>query len=257
MVHPGLKAFFEECPEAALAFSGGTDSSYLLSAAIECGARVRAYYVRAQFQPEFEFEDAKKLAASLGADMRVIELDVLSDSRVAANPPDRCYYCKQNIFGNILKAASEDGFSVVIDGTNASDDADDRPGMKALREMSVRSPLREAGITKAEVRRLSKEAGLFTWNKPAYACLATRIPAGEPITARKLAMTEEAESFLFGLGFSDIRVRTLPAAGGKLFARLQFPEAQTDALLEKSSEVSARLKEIGYAGTLLDLEVRR
>ena len=257
MVPQKLKAFFDENREAALAFSGGTDSAYLLSAATECGARVRAYYVKSQFQPAFELEDARRLAESLGADMKVIELDVLADGTVAANPPDRCYHCKRRIFGAIAAAASGDGFSLIIDGTNASDDAGDRPGMKALRELSVRSPLREAGITKAEVRQLSKESGLFTWNKPAYACLATRIPAGEPISAEKLRMTEEAESFLTWLGFSDLRVRTLPGRDGKLFARLQLRDEQLPLLAEKRDEICAALREKGYAGTLLDLEVRR
>ena len=182
-----LQQFFKENPRVAIAFSGGVDSSYLLYAALRYGARVRAYYVNSAFQPRFELEDARRLAGDLHADLRELQVDVLSSPIVTANPPDRCYHCKRVIFRTIAAAAAEDGFPVLLDGTNASDDAGDRPGMRALRELSVRSPLRECGLTKDEIRRLSREAGLFTWDKPAYACLATRIPTGQPITARDLA----------------------------------------------------------------------
>ena len=181
-----LQEFFAAHPEAALAFSGGADSAYLLWAAVQYGRRVRAYYVQSPFQPAFELADARRLAKGLGADMRVLAVDVLALPEAAGNPPDRCYHCKHALFSAISAAAEADGFSLLIDGTNASDSAGDRPGMRALRELSVRSPLRECGLEKAEIRRLSREAGLFTWDKPAYACLATRIPAGEVITAEKL-----------------------------------------------------------------------
>ena len=179
-----LQEFFAENPRVAIAFSGGADSSYLLYAALHYGARARAYYVNSAFQPAFELEDARRLAGELNADMKVLPVDVLASETVTANPPDRCYHCKQVIFRTILAAAEADGFPVLLDGTNASDDAGDRPGMRALRELAVRSPLRECGLTKRDVRMLSRDAGLFTWDKPAYACLATRIPTGQPITAR-------------------------------------------------------------------------
>lgn len=245
-----LGEFFQMYPKVALAFSGGVDSAYLLYAAVSCGAQVRAYYVKSAFQPQFELEDAQRLAKELNADMRVLQVDVLANQHVASNPADRCYYCKREIFTAILNAAAEDGFSVLIDGTNASDDAGDRPGMRALREMSVRSPLRECGLTKAEVRRRSKEAGLFTWDKPAYACLATRVPAGVEITEEMLQKTEAAEDFLFSQGFSDFRVRMMGNA-----ARLQLPEAQLPLLLEKRQTVVSELKK-SYGAVLLDLEVR-
>ena len=138
-----LRNFFRINNKAAVAFSGGVDSSYLLYAALQAGADVRAYYVRSQFQPTFEFEDACKIAESIGAEMRVIELDVLSDEKVRANPSDRCYFCKQHIMGEIIRAAASDGYDLVVDGTNASDDLSDRPGARALKELGVRSPLRE------------------------------------------------------------------------------------------------------------------
>lgn len=205
-----LKDFFRENPRVALAFSGGVDSAYLLYAAMECKAHVRAYYVKSAFQPRFELEDAGRLAEELGAEMRVLEEDVLAEPQVASNPADRCYHCKKRIFAAIAKAAGEDGFSVLMDGTNASDDAGDRPGMRALRELEVRSPLRECGLTKTEIRRRSKEAGLFTWDKPAYACLATRIPTGVEITEERLCRTERAESYLASVGLRDFRVKMVP-----------------------------------------------
>ena len=245
-----LEAFFKENPKTALAFSGGVDSSYLLYAAMQAGAEVRAYYVKTAFQPEFEYEDAMRLAKQLGVEVTVLRLDALCDPQVAANPANRCYYCKQNIFGSIWRAARADGFSVLLDGTNASDQADDRPGMKALRELKVRSPLREAGLTKAMIREKSRLAGLFTWDKPAYACLATRIPTGETITEEKLTRTEWAESYLMGLGFSDLRVRLLGSC-----ARVQLPKEQQEAFLDRREEILAVLK-TRYSGVLLDMEAR-
>lgn len=245
-----LEEFFRENSECALAFSGGVDSAFLLYAAGKYARRVRAYYVSSAFQPQFELEDARRLASGLGADMRVLTVDVLRDEAVRSNPPDRCYHCKRAIFSAITAAARADGFELLLDGTNASDDAGDRPGMLALREMGVRSPLRECGLTKPEIRRLSREAGLFTWDKPAYACLATRIPSGEEITAGKLEKTEAAESELFGLGFRDFRVRMLAGC-----ARIQLPEDQLALLLEKRGEILGKLKRL-YGAVLLDLEVR-
>ena len=245
-----LKDFFENNPRTALAFSGGVDSAYLLYAAVKAEAKVRAYYVKSAFQPQFELDDALRLAKELDADFKILELDVLSDPLVASNPPGRCYHCKRAIFGAIAKAALADGFSLVIDGTNASDDEGDRPGMRALKELSVRSPLRECGLTKEDIRRLSREAGLFTHDKPAYACLATRIPTGEEITAQKLALTEAAENFLFSLGFSGFRVRLKNGA-----ARIQLAESQLPLLMQKRVEVLSEFKNY-YSDVLLDLEVR-
>lgn len=247
-----LQEFFKENPKVALAFSGGVDSSYLLYAAMKYGADVKAYYVKALFQPQFEMDDAMRLAEQLKAPVRVLRADVLSDPVVVSNPSNRCYYCKKVIFNMIMKAAAEDGYTVLLDGTNASDDAGDRPGMKALQELQVKSPLRECGLVKSEIRRLSKEGGLFTWDKPSYACLATRIPTGCEITAEKLQKTEKAEDFLFSLGFSDFRVRMMPNGA----ARLQLPENQLPLLMEKREEILNELKK-SYPAVLLDLEVRR
>ena len=168
-----LNDFFKENPRAALAFSGGTDSAYLLYMALKCGAQVRPYYVKTPFQPRFELDDALRLARELGTELTVIEYDILDDGLIAANPADRCYHCKKKLFGLLLRErAANDGFPLIIDGTNASDEAGERPGMRALCELGVRSPLRECGLAKTEIRARSRTAGLFTWDKPAYACLA-------------------------------------------------------------------------------------
>ena len=245
-----LTQFWEQHPRAAIAFSGGVDSAYLLYSAVHSGASVKAYYAKTAFQPRFELEDAKKLAAQLGAEMEILPMDVLSVPHVAENPANRCYYCKKALFSVLSAAARSDGFQLLLDGTNASDQSDDRPGMQALAELSVRSPLRECGLTKAEIRRLSKEAGLFTHDKPAYACLATRIPTGDTITAQKLQRTEEAEGFLHSLGLRDFRVRTLGDT-----ARIQVPAADLQIVLQNREAIVDRLKQ-RYSGVLLDLEVR-
>lgn len=202
-----LKDFFEENPKTVLAFSGGVDSAYLLYAALEAGADVHAYYVKSDFQPEFEFEDAKRLAAELGAEMTVIYLDVLGDPDVENNPKDRCYHCKKHVFRAIMERAEKDGYEIILDGTNASDDPGDRPGVRALREYGVRSPLRECGLTKDRIRELSREAGLFTWDKPAYACLATRIKTDQKILYSDLKAVEACEGLMMELGLRDLRVR--------------------------------------------------
>lgn len=245
-----LQEFFAENKKVAIAFSGGVDSAYLLYMASKCDADVIAYYVKTAFQPQFELEDAVRMAEELHVVMKIIEMNVLADDIVVSNPANRCYYCKRRIFGRILEEAAKDGYTMILDGTNASDDVADRPGMRALKELEVRSPLRECGLTKTEIRRLSKEAGLFTWDKPAYACLATRIPTNTEITLEKLTATEAAESFLFSLGFTDFRIRML----GQV-ARIQVPESQMEDLLRQRKEVVSALKKY-YKGVVLDLEAR-
>ena len=245
-----LEEFFASTPAAALAFSGGVDSAYLLYAATRAGIRLRAYYVNTCFQPAFELRHARRLAEELGADLAVLDVDVLSDEIVRSNLPDRCYHCKRRLFTRLTQQAAADGFPVLMDGTNASDDAGDRPGMRALRELNVVSPLRLCGITKAEIRRRSREAGLFTADKPAYACLATRFPAGTALTAELLARTERAEDALFDLGFSDFRVRYFKGA-----ARVQLPSAQLGLWQEKRKEIAALLGK-DYEAVLLDMVTR-
>lgn len=245
-----LSDFFLQHKKVAVAFSGGVDSAYLLFAAKSCGTKVRAYYVKSEFQPQFEYEDALRFAAMLDVELSVLKLHILENTNICENPKERCYHCKRVIFDAIAKAAAVDGFSVLLDGTNASDDAGDRPGMRALKEFSVYSPLRESGLTKDEIRRLSMEAGLFTWDKPAYACLATRISTGEEITQEKLTAVEMAENFLFSLGFTDVRVRIQ-----KKNARIQLSAKDFSRLIENRREVLGEFKKY-FDMVTLDLQAR-
>ena len=245
-----LQEFFNQHKKIALAFSGGADSSYLLYEGIHAGCEVHAYYVKSAFQPLFELEDARRLADEFGVPLTILELDVLSDPAITQNPANRCYFCKKRFFQEIIKAARADGCELLIDGTNASDDADDRPGMRVLHELQVRSPLRECGITKEDLRKRSKEAGLFTWNKPAYACLATRIPTGSEITFKKLQVTESSEKVLSDLGFTDFRIRL-----SENEAKIQVREDQLKNLLSYRKEILEKLKPY-YSAVTVDLEVR-
>ena len=245
-----LEAFFAQHPRAALGFSGGVDSAYLLYAARLHGCQVGAYFIKTPFQPQFELEDAHRLAAGLGVRLQVLEFDVLALDEVAKNGPRRCYYCKRALCGRLAQQARQDGYPVLLDGTNASDDAADRPGMQALRELEVLSPLRLCGLTKDEIRRRSREAGLFTWDKPAYACLATRIPTGTPIAAGDLERVERGENALFALGFSDFRIRLYHGA-----ARIQLTETDLARLPQVRARVEAALRP-DFEEVLLDLKVR-
>ena len=245
-----LDSFFKKIPKAALAFSGGTDSSLVLYSAKKAGCEIRPYFVKSQFQPQFELDDAKRLCGQLGVELTVLPLNALSDPAVASNPPDRCYSCKKRVFRKILDASARGGCSLVVDGTNASDDAGDRPGMAALRELHIRSPLAECGITKAQVRKISRGYGLFTADKPSYACLATRVPAGRTITDELLSRVEGAENALFAMGFTDFRVRVLGDS-----ARLQFPEAQLEKAFGRREQIRAALKD-EFSSVLLDLTAR-
>lgn len=219
-----LSDFFQTHRKAALAFSGGVDSAYLLSVAKAAGCDVKPYFVKTPFQPEFELNDAKKLAP----DLTVIDLDVLKWKNIEKNSKKRCYFCKKQLLKQLKKQAKADGYDEIWDGTNASDDFQDRPGMKALDELGVYSPLRLCGLTKDEIRQRSKEVGLFTWNKPAYACLATRIPAGTAINSDTLHRIEMAENALKQLGYSDFRVRVYHGAARLQLPIDQFPTSKND-----------------------------
>ena len=243
-----LEDFFAAHPRTALGFSGGVDSSYLLWAAKKAGAEIRPYFVKSPFQPEFELQDALKLGKLLDISITVLELEI--PQPVLDNPKERCYHCKKVIFGTLRNQAETDGFRELLDGSNASDDPSERPGMRALGEMHILSPLRICGLTKGEIRERSRQAGLFTWDKPAYACLATRFPTGTIITKEKLAQVEAAEGLLFDLGLTDFRVRVFHGA-----ARIQVPHTQMERLLEHRETILDTLKQ-SFSGVMLDLEGR-
>ena len=233
-----LQQFFKKNQRIAVAFSGGADSTYLLYAAKAAGCDVRAYFIKSQFQPKAELNDAIRIAARLGVSLTVDAVNVLDDHKIASNPPDRCYHCKTRILTRLWELARTDGYKVLCDGTNADDEESDRPGMRALREQGVLSPLRICGVTKSEVRELSKQADLVTHDKPSYACLATRIPTGTPATVRLLEKIERAEVALFGMGFTDLRVRFAPPGG----VRIELPDSQIEEAAARRGEILAAMQ---------------
>jgi len=228
-----LSQFFKKNSRIAVAYSGGVDSSYLLHAAKAAGCDVRAYYIKSQFQPKIELDSAIGFAARLGVALTVDALNALEDPIVANNSVGRCYQCKAHVLNRLWALAEADGFEVLCDGTNADDNEADRPGMKALGELGVLSPLRNCGLSKADVRRLSKEAGLSTHDKQSYPCLATRVPQGTQLTVGLLEKIEWAEKTLLNMGFSNLRVRFDPPSG----AKIQLPSSQIDAAMTKRAEI--------------------
>ncbi|MGN0521260.1 MAG: ATP-dependent sacrificial sulfur transferase LarE [Eubacterium sp.] len=245
-----LKAFFNSHKEVAVAFSGGVDSAALLCEALKYADRVGAYYVKSAFQPEFELNNALKLCKRLNTELNVIELDVFECDEIISTPKNRCYYCKNKIFSALKKRAKSDGFDIVVDGTNASDDASDRPGMKALSELNVLSPLRLCSIDKKAVRRIAKENSLFVYDLPSYSCLATRIPTQTPITEELLDIIETAENKLFDFGFSGFRVRWLNGD-----AKIELLQGDFQRFFENRNEIYNALKPY-FNNVLLDLKAR-
>ncbi len=246
-----LQEFFAENPSVAVALSGGVDSAYLLHAASRWAQHVKAYCVASPFQPQFELDTAKALAERCSVPLEFIKLDILAVPEAAANGADRCYHCKKALFTALCHRAQQDGFSLIADGTNASDAEDDRPGMRALRELGIRSPLRECGLTKERIRALAREAGIEVWNRPAYACLATRVATGETITQELLAHIEQAENALFAIGYSDFRVRVRHGE-----ALLQLPAEQLETA-QNQWETIRQMLETHFTRATLDTKPRR
>lgn len=234
---------------AAVAFSGGVDSTLLVRVCKEVlGDNILAITAASAAYPESETAFAQELANMLGVKHITLTTDELADEQFAANPPDRCYFCKKALFGKLQDIAAAHGLPVLLDGTNVDDSGDFRPGARAAQELGVRSPLREAGLTKNDIRSLLKEYGLPNWNKPSFACFATRFPYGERITKEKLDQVGQAETYLRQLGFTQLRVRH-----HNNIARIEVVPEQMPQLLEMRLSIAAKLTGLGYKYVTLDL----
>ncbi|MDR1363617.1 MAG: ATP-dependent sacrificial sulfur transferase LarE [Spirochaetaceae bacterium] len=249
--YSALIRFISGVKSAAVAFSGGVDSSFLCLAAVEAlGKNAVAVTVVSPMLPQSEIDCAKRVAAFTGIKHILINEEHI-DEEVAANPRDRCYYCKKIEFGRIMEAAREHGAFVVFDGSNMDDLNDYRPGMRALAELKICSPLREAGLNKAEIRELSKRFNLPTWNKPSFACLASRIPYGERIDSKKLSRVEKAEDFLRSEGFVQFRVRSHGDIARIEVARNERNRFFDEDVLDRASKA---IKSLGFLYAAFELE---
>ncbi len=236
---------------AVVAFSSGVDSTFLLRVAHEeLGDRVVAVTARSHSFPKRELDEATAFCNADGIRHVVIDSEELDIPGFAENPPDRCYHCKRELFSKLLAFAHENGLAAVLEGSNIDDDGDYRPGRRAIRELGILSPLHEAGLTKSEIRALSREMGLSTSDKPSFACLASRFPYGERITAAGLERVEKAEQWLLdaGLGLTQLRVRS----HGDL-ARIEVPPADISRLAARAAEIAAAFKDLGFSYVTLDL----
>ncbi len=247
-----LREIITECGSLAVAFSGGVDSGFLLKCAHDVlGDRVLAVTADSMFIPRAEIQSARDFCQRCGIRQKLISIDVLGTAGVKENPPDRCYHCKRGIFECMLDAAAEEGISVVAEGSNLDDEGDYRPGMRAIRELSVRSPLKEAGLNKAEIRELSRRMGLDTWDKPSMACLASRVPYGEELSCEKLRRVEQAEELLHGLGIIQCRVRCHGTLARIEVLPEDFKRVMNDEIREK---LIGSFKEYGFSYVSMDLE---
>lgn len=240
--------FFKKYPKVVVALSGGVDSAVLLHMALKHSKSVKAVFVKTEFQPDFELEDAKGFCDGQGIKLNVIYINILDCDRITANDPLRCYYCKKMIFDKVCEFAEKD--EIVVDGTNADDDINDRPGYRALQELGVMSPLRICGYTKQLIRDYAKNNGISLWDKPSYSCLATRIPLYSQITYENLKITNQSEQIMFKLGFTDFRVRY---AGKSCY--VEISEKEFAKMLNNKEKVRNALNNF-YENVYLDLKGR-
>ncbi len=248
-----LKKTIKSYQRVAVAFSGGVDSTFLLFAAKEAlGDQVLAVTAESELMPGMECKEAREFCKMNRIRQLVLHPEVMKIDGIAENPPNRCYLCKKSLFSQMKKLAEERGIFHVIEGSNVDDMGDFRPGMKALEEIHIRSPLKELGFTKKEIRSLSRALDLPTWEKPSYACLATRIPYGESIDVKKLKMVEQAEAYLHELGFQEVRVRV----HNTVIARIELSPNDFSRFMRGDIrlDVNHKLKTMGFAYVSLDLQ---
>lgn len=250
--YTALCAYLKNLTSVAVAFSGGVDSTLLLKAAVDALGKqnVLAVTARSLSFPQRELKEAARYAASLDVEHVVIDSEELDLPGFEHNPKNRCYLCKKELFGKIRALAEERGLEAIVEGSNRDDEGDYRPGLLAIAELGIQSPLRAVGLTKTEIRQLSRELNLPTWDKPSFACLASRIPYGDTISPKKLAMIDAAEQFLLDQGFGQVRVRV----HGDL-ARIETDESGFQRLAEKAlrEKIHERFKAIGFSYIALDL----
>ncbi|MFQ6084475.1 MAG: ATP-dependent sacrificial sulfur transferase LarE [Candidatus Aminicenantia bacterium] len=247
-----LKNILSQMDGVIIAYSGGVDSTLLLKVAKDTlGENVFAVTANSETYPEEEIKEAKKLAEAIGVEHLIIETQELRDSNFVHNPPERCYYCKKELFSKLKEIARRKNIRFILDGSNYDDVGDFRPGMKAAQELEIRSPLKEAGLTKTDIRQISEKFGLPTWDKPSLACLASRFPYYVKITPEALRKIAQAEKLLKSLGFKQVRVRH-----HQTIARIEiFPDDFFKLLHpDKRIWVIQKFKELGYFYVTLDLE---
>ena len=245
-----LKEYLKSMGSVAVAFSGGVDSTFLLKVAHDVlGDNTVAVTVDSCLFTERDMREAKEFCQKEGIKQNIIDIEPLRIDGFAQNPPDRCYICKREFFKKIREAVSKMGIENIAEGSNTDDIGDYRPGMVAVREMGIKSPLKDVNLGKNEIRILSKEMGLKTWSKPSYACLASRFVYGEEITKEKLAMVDKAEQFLRDMGFRQVRVRVHDN-----LARIEISPEEFEKMISASDKVYSYLKKLGFAYVSLDLK---